>query len=788
MKRSKSRINSSFGISINQGMDIERCQEELLRARIKYNKLNQNYLELKVEYNKLEKDYKYNIKIIEAVIKESNIKALSDFLEDPKIDISNNINENNKDNNEITKDNCLSKKTIKILKEKSIYDRLKLEIMNLRDELREKEKIIEELKNSIKTSKFRELDTKFAQTYQELNAIKARNELLESMQADYVNSKNQIIFLLKQIDLYKKDNKKLRELYEKMILDYQNISKEKEEIENIKNFNDEKIKSLLNKNQNMKIKLEDIKNKNLAYYDELEKIRNNNKGYIDKIIAKKDKEISQYKNQITQLKLEIHSLQKKLEEKNKINIKSANISGVKKIKKIYKNKKDNELRKTDSDFFVTKPKGVFSNEKKISNDKIIIDSKSINNKTIGNFNHHRDKNIFKIRVIKDSENKHELSNLTNNCCENKLLKNIIIKDAKKENNIKNKSKEDNINIKINLEKEKEKEELINKQEEKNEQQEMKEQNSPTEKKEQEGEQETSTRNNNILSKLLKEETDNYESNNINNINLNSNNNHNLKTDNIMKEQNNNKENNKENNNDIINEKQNEKSEEKEEEKIEEKFEEKIENKKEEEKMIEENIDNKEEEKVEENKEKNINEKLEENLENKEEKKLEEKIEEKENVENEYISNLRKQKYNEEDIVVNTSKDKDENNSYEYNDFDSNIDKKNSNSLKEKNNNNEINEINNEQQDKNDIKNVNTASVEQKMVSEEKEKNQIKENNTNNINSKESNNLLSDEQKQMEKEEEKNEEENYDEEKNLEENKEEYKFSSVNEDLLSEEMI
>ena len=784
MKRSKSRINSSFGISINQGMDIERCQEELLRARIKYNKLNQNYLELKVEYNKLEKDYKYNIKIIEAVIKESNIKALSDFLEDPKIDISNNINENNKDNNEITKDNCLSKTTIKILKEKSIYDRLKLEIMNLRDELREKEKIIEELKNSIKTSKFRELDTKFAQTYQELNAIKARNELLESMQADYVNSKNQIIFLLKQIDLYKKDNKKLRELYEKMILDYQNISKEKEEIENIKNINDEKIKSLLNKNQNMKIKLEDIKNKNLAYYDELEKIRNNNKGYIDKIIAKKDKEISQYKNQITQLKLEIHSLQKKLEEKNKINIKSANISGVKKIKKIYKNKKDNELRKTDSDFFVTKPKGVFSNEKKISNDKIIIDSKSINNKTIGNFNHHRDKNIFKIRVIKDSENKHELSDLTNNCCENKLLKNIIIKDAKKENDIKNKSKEDNINIKINLEKEKEKVELINKQEEKNEQQEMKEQNSPTEKKEQEGEQETSTRNNNILSKLLKEETDNYESNNINNINLNSNNNHNLKTDNIMKAQNNNKENNKENNNDIINEKQNEKLEEKEKEKIEEKFEEKIENKKEEEK-IEENIDNKEEEKVEENKEKNINEKLEENLENKEEKKLEEKIEEKENVENEYISNLRKQKYNEEDIVVNTSKDKDENNSYEYNDFDSNIDKKNSNSLKEKNNNNEIN---NEQQDKNDIKNVNTASVEQKMESEEKEKNQIKENNTNNINSKESNNLLSDEQKQMEKEEEKNEEENYDEEKNLEENKEEYKFSSVNEDLLSEEMI
>ena len=113
MKRSKSRINSSYGQSLNQCMDIERCQEELLRSRMKYNKLNQNYIELKVEYNKLEKDYKFNIKIIEAIVKESNMKALSEFLEDPKID---NVNENNIDNIEKLKENCLSKTTIKILK------------------------------------------------------------------------------------------------------------------------------------------------------------------------------------------------------------------------------------------------------------------------------------------------------------------------------------------------------------------------------------------------------------------------------------------------------------------------------------------------------------------------------------------------------------------------------------------------------------------------------------------------------------------------------------------------
>ena len=148
MKRCKSRSNSTLDVS--QCMDIERCQEELLKARIKYNKLNQNYLELKVEYNKLEKDYKYNVKIMESIIKESNIAALSEFLEGPKI--YNTNNENN--NNEMLNQNSLSKTTIKILKEKSIYERLKLEIMNLRDELKIKENTIEDLKNSIKTSKF----------------------------------------------------------------------------------------------------------------------------------------------------------------------------------------------------------------------------------------------------------------------------------------------------------------------------------------------------------------------------------------------------------------------------------------------------------------------------------------------------------------------------------------------------------------------------------------------------------------------------------------------------------
>ena len=471
MKRSKSLINSSY--DGNQCMDIERCQDELLKSRKRYNKLNQKYLELKVEYNKLEKDYRYNVRIMESIIKESNIAALSEFLEDPKFNNNTNTtNEKEKENNnEIIKENSLSKTTIKILKEKSIYERLKLEIMNLRDELKTKEDTIDDLKNSAKATKFRELDNKFALMYQELNTVKARNQVLETMQADYVNSKNQIIFLLKQIDLYKKDNKKLKELYEKILFDYQNITKQKEDMENSKNLYEDRIKALINKNNSLKIKLEDLRIKNMAYYEELEKYKNLNQNNIDKLLLRKEKEISQYRGQITQLKMEIGTLQKRADERMKNNINSATMTGFKKIKPIYPNKKDNikELRKTDSDFFVTKPKGVFGGDK-----KIVINSKIMKK---NNDENKFDKKISKIK-IKDNkedtssmkvENKQENSDILNNY-DKKIP---TIKGGKNMNDKKTTANEEDINIeykkedtidkdeKLQKEEKEEKEEIIN---------------------------------------------------------------------------------------------------------------------------------------------------------------------------------------------------------------------------------------------------------------------------------------------------------------------------------------
>jgi chromosome segregation ATPase len=145
---------------------------------------------------------------------------------------------------------------------------------------------------------------------------------------------------LKQIDLYKKDNKKLKELYEKILFDYQNITKQKEEMENSKNLYEDRIKALINKNNSLKIKLEDLRIKNIAYYEEIDKYKNLNQSNIDKLLLRKEKEISQYRGQITQLKMEIGTLQKRADERTKNSINSATVTGFKKIKPIYQNKKD----------------------------------------------------------------------------------------------------------------------------------------------------------------------------------------------------------------------------------------------------------------------------------------------------------------------------------------------------------------------------------------------------------------------------------------------------------------
>ena len=113
-------------------------------------------------------------------------------------------------------DNNYSKKMLKILQEKTLYLKFREEINTLNDVIKEKDIIINKLKNNIKASKFKELNYKYAQIFQELNEQKNKNEKLENVEQDYLNIKKQAISLLNQLDFYKKQNKFQKEQIERL--------------------------------------------------------------------------------------------------------------------------------------------------------------------------------------------------------------------------------------------------------------------------------------------------------------------------------------------------------------------------------------------------------------------------------------------------------------------------------------------------------------------------------------------------------------------------------------------
>ena len=120
------------------------------------------------------------------------------------------------------------------------------------------------------------MDSKYSEIFKELNEVKNRNEILENMQQDYFNSKNQIIFLIQQIDLYKKENKKQKEQIEKLILSHKNSIEHKEENDNQKNLEEQKIKMLKYENDKLKKRIKDMDNRNLLLIEEIGKYKSQN--------------------------------------------------------------------------------------------------------------------------------------------------------------------------------------------------------------------------------------------------------------------------------------------------------------------------------------------------------------------------------------------------------------------------------------------------------------------------------------------------------------------------------
>ena len=125
---------------------------------------------------------------------------------------------------------------------------MKEEIAHLREEISEKDILMNHLKNSSKIIRLRELDNKYADTYNELVELKDKQKKMEYIQQDYYYTKNKLSNLLQQLDYYKKQGKQQKEQIEKISLQNQNY------IKIIENNEKEENKKKFFKNENEKLK------------------------------------------------------------------------------------------------------------------------------------------------------------------------------------------------------------------------------------------------------------------------------------------------------------------------------------------------------------------------------------------------------------------------------------------------------------------------------------------------------------------------------------------------------
>ena len=380
-------------------IDIDKYRDELIKLKQELNKRNKEYQELKVEYLKLENENKSNLKLMELIVYESNANNtqssqtmnISEMNNNDNINLINeDINNNNYKTNIIfnnqgkNKKRNLCKQTIQKIKEKYLYSKMKEEIAHLREEISEKDILMNHLKNSSKIIRLRELDNKYADTYNELVELKDKQKKMEYIQQDYYYTKNKLSNLLQQLDYYKKQGKQQKEQIEKISLQNQNYIKIIENNEKEEN----KKKFFKIENEKLKKQINELKEYNVKIIEEEQNFRNKNKDKNRKL-----------KNE-----------NKKLKEENAKYIKE-----IERLKKIL-NEKENKKEDNKDDFFMTSA-------------KIIVDNNNKENNNNDNNNEEKNNND-----IKDNINLDEMSIIEKNNEDKKLeTKDIEIMDLKSEN-------------------------------------------------------------------------------------------------------------------------------------------------------------------------------------------------------------------------------------------------------------------------------------------------------------------------------------------------------------------
>ena len=313
-------------------IDVDKYRDELIKLKQELNKRNKEYQELKVEYLKLEKDNKSNLKLIELIICESDSSGTSNNVmntnpfynlnDNNKVNFEDNLMFKEKENDNILlkddkniKTKNLCKQTIKKLKDKYLYSKMKEEIMHLREEISEKDSLMSHLKSNSKIIKLRELDNKYADTYQELVQLRDKFKKVENIKQDYLFAKNKMSNLFQQLDFYKKQGKKQKEQLEKVSLQNQNYMKIIENNESQKNIEENKRKYYKGENEKLKKQIKDLSEQNYNLLGEIQKLRDKS----NKALAKIKNENKKLKEENEKYKKEIENLKKKLLEKDKDN-------------------------------------------------------------------------------------------------------------------------------------------------------------------------------------------------------------------------------------------------------------------------------------------------------------------------------------------------------------------------------------------------------------------------------------------------------------------------------------
>ena len=419
-------------------IDVDKYRDELIKLKQELNKRNKEYQDLKVEYTKLENEYKSNLKLIELIINESNsnenlnsseiinMKNPPNVIDNKNNDINsvkdidntnaNVQNEGIKKINKIKKkkkSSSLCKETMHKIKEKYLYLKMKEEINHLKEEISEKDTIMNHLKNSSKIIKLRELDNKYADTYHELTELKDKYKKVEYIKNDYFNTKNKLASLFQQLVLYKKQTRIQKEQIEKLTLQQQNNINIIENNENQKNNEENKKKYFKNENEKLKKIINNLLQENKNFTEEIEKLKN----------------VKPPSRNLVKVEIENKKLKKQISEY---------VKEIEKLKKMLKEKNDKKLNKNQSDFFMTSTKIIIEEDQKKddneNSNKNDEDNKNNNNSDEDNNNNNVDENNEK-----DNKNNNvscnDVSTLNKNVDDKKLeTKDIELTDLLSENN------------------------------------------------------------------------------------------------------------------------------------------------------------------------------------------------------------------------------------------------------------------------------------------------------------------------------------------------------------------